>query len=326
MLKAVIFELYGVMIKSKAEPVMPPYMIDLIWDLHKHGIKLFVTSLLSGNEMQKILEPFSIAFYIEATVPMKEIERTAFVLDQTIRPRDCILLTASQEGIDLANQAGMISIGYSDPHLSAPALWRAALLVEGFDEIDHTFLEQVHQDYHDDVPKTIVTTDRLLIREFIPSDFDALYAIWQEPDIRCYLEGFTNNYTIEKAKFTAYIQNIYPYYGYGLWGVFLKTKEQLIGQCGIELKNRKDTAVHEIGYLIGKQYRGKGYAKECVNAVISYAFDKLSAPRILAVIDKRNLKSIRFAEQNGMTYVEDRKGNHRICAVYERKPEAKPEA
>ena len=322
MLKAVIFELYGVMLKSEAEPAMPPYMIDLIWDLHKHGIKLFVTSLLSDKEMQKILESFSIASYIEATVPMKEIENTAFVLEQTIRPRDCILLTASQKGIDLANQSGMISIGYSNPYLSTPALWRAALLLEGFDEIDHAFLQQVYLDYHGDVPKVIVTTDHLLIREFIPSDFDALYAIWKEPGIRCYLEGFTNNYAIEKAKFTAYIQNIYPYYGYGLWGVFLKTKEQLIGQCGIELKSRKDTPVHEIGYLIGKQYQGKGYAKECVSAVISYAFDKLSAPRILAMINKRNQKSIRLAEQNGMTYVEDKKRNHNICAVYERKPEA----
>lgn len=321
MLKAVIFELYGVIMKSKAEPAMPPYMIDFIRDLHKHGIRLFVTSPLSYKEMRRILEPSSIASYIEANVLMKEIEAAAFIFDQKLRPQDCILITASQEGIDLANQAGMISIGYSNPKLSAPALWRAALLLEGFDEIDHTFMQQVYQNRQDDAPKTIVTTDRLLIREFIPSDFDALYAIQQEPDICCYLEGFSNNDAIEKTKFAAYIQNVYAYYGYGLWGVFLKTNGQLIGQCGIELKSMMNTPVHEIGYLIGRQYQGKGYAKESVHAVISYAFERLSVSRILAVIDKRNLKSIRFAERNGMTYVEDRKRNHSICAVYEREPE-----
>lgn len=326
MLKAVILELNGVILEDKPEPTITPYVIELLKDLHNHGIKVLVLSSLAKVIARKMLTTLHIDAFIDAYVTHEYLTMegisgsndSTFFLHDTYLPQECILVTASQERIDLANSIGITSIGYSNPNVQKPTLWKAAMLVEGFEEVDHDFLKEVYERDHWDSPKNILTTERLEIRELTISDFDALYSIYQEPTIRQFLENYSNDYHLEKAKLSSYIQNIYQYYGFGLWGVFTKRDNQLIGQCGIELKQLKDTSEYEIGYLIRSESQGKGYGQESVNAVINYAFTQLGASYIVAVIDKRNIASVNFAKRIGMQYREDIIRNHIPCAVYER--------
>lgn len=321
MLKTVIVELNGVILDDNKEASITPYVVELLKDLHNHGIKLLVLSSLAKDELKAILASLHVDSLIDDYITMEGInpgnDSTSF-LHNMYQPQECILVTASQESIHCANSIGITCIGYSNPNSQKQNLWKAAMLVEGFEEIDYEFLNEVYQKEHQDIPKTILVTDRLEIRELTISDFDALYTIYQEPTINRFLENYSNDYHLEKAKLAAYIQNIYQYYGFGLWGVFTKEDNQLIGQCGIELKQLKDTSEYEIGYLIRSQSQGKGYGRECMNAVIHYGLTKLGASRIVAVIDKKNISSINFAKSIGMQYKEDIIRNHITCAVYEK--------
>ncbi|MDD3172948.1 MAG: GNAT family N-acetyltransferase [Herbinix sp.] len=155
------------------------------------------------------------------------------------------------------------------------------------------------------------------MRELTVDDINDLYQIYQQPKIREFLDDFGDSLEVERDKHKAYIQNIYRFYGYGLWGVFFKKSGRLIGRCGIEFKMLDQEEVYELGYLLDTTYQGHGYAKEFVLEVLHYCFFELEIHRIIAVIDKKNLRSIHLAEQVGMQRVGECIRNYRDCYKYE---------
>lgn len=58
----------------------------------------------------------------------------------------------------------------------------------------------------------------------------------------------------------------------------------------------------ELGYWIGKDYWGQGYATEAARRMIQFAFDDLDLYRVYAFYFKRNPASARVMEKAGMQY------------------------
>lgn len=56
----------------------------------------------------------------------------------------------------------------------------------------------------------------------------------------------------------------------------------------------------EIGWMVHKGYRGKGYASEAADALVNFGFSTLGFHRIIATCDPRNDPSIRIMEKLGM--------------------------
>ena len=81
-------------------------------------------------------------------------------------------------------------------------------------------------------------------------------------------------------------------------GIFIKRKEELIGDIGIHFLS--DNKQCEIGYTLSSDYQGKGYATEAVRSVINYLFYDLKKHRIIASVDPRNVKSIELLKRIGM--------------------------
>lgn len=57
----------------------------------------------------------------------------------------------------------------------------------------------------------------------------------------------------------------------------------------------------ELGYWIGQDYIGKGLATKCTQALIDYLHTAHAITQLYAVIENRNLASIRVAEKLGFT-------------------------
>lgn len=55
----------------------------------------------------------------------------------------------------------------------------------------------------------------------------------------------------------------------------------------------------QVGYMVGKQYTGQGYAARALGPVTDFAFDRLGYKKIEAVIDSRNTASRRTLEKCG---------------------------
>jgi len=73
---------------------------------------------------------------------------------------------------------------------------------------------------------------------------------------------------------------------------------------GIATLTVRDVALREadIGFIIGRRHRGKGYATAAVRALLALGFGPLGLHRISGECDPDNPGSARVMEKNGMTH------------------------
>ena len=81
----------------------------------------------------------------------------------------------------------------------------------------------------------VLETERLILRQLTPQDFEALYPVLGDSDIsRHYPYTFDENRV--KNRINKSIER-YSVFGFGLWAVVLKETNELIGDCGITMQN-----------------------------------------------------------------------------------------
>lgn len=91
------------------------------------------------------------------------------------------------------------------------------------------------------------------------------------------------------------------------WGVILDG--ELIGTCGYY--RGFDNQVGEIGYVMRKAYRRKGYLKEAAQAIIQFGFTQLELACITAYTTDDNVASRKVLVNLGFTYTESTEGKYR---------------
>ena len=136
-------------------------------------------------------------------------------------------------------------------------------------------------------------TERLVIDQLKPSDKEDYFRNVSHD--RRVLETFICQYaeTLEEFDFDRYlaIEN--------LFAIRLRESGRLIGI--ILYFDEKDGAC-EIGYGLGSDYWGKGYATEAVARFLDYCFDECGFERVYASFFTGNDASRRVMEKCGMVY------------------------
>lgn len=225
-----------------------------------------------------------------------------------------LLIAATDATIALGKELGIATMAYMNPAIPNQSYSGVDMLVEGFDEIDVDFLEKVWQRHHR-IPWTILETERCIVRELSLDDLDALFALYEDGEITKYTDALYP-YEEEKEFQRAYIENMYRYFGYGLWLVFSKESGALIGRAGLEHREYHEEIELELGYIIGTKYQGQGYATEVCKAILEYAKENTSFTRINALIDAENVVSERLAEKLGFVHMEDFELDGKIMRRY----------
>ena len=111
-------------------------------------------------------------------------------------------------------------------------------------------------------------TKRLIIRELTAADFDDYFTICHQKEIHPYLSHITTNRDVEYARFVSYIQMVYGFYGFGLWGIFKKDSGTLIGQAGLECQSIDEESEIMLSYFLDKRYQSCGYAAEACRKIL----------------------------------------------------------
>lgn len=308
----------------KKEGFIPvPHTKELIADLFKHGVKLAIASSSTLAEIEDVLRELGLAKYFSTIVSGATLPRSKPAPDIFLtalkklgaNAHETLVIEDAMYGAQAAKAANIACIGFINPSSGNQDLSDASVLVESFEDIGYHFLDTELTRANGD-PVTIATTGRLIIREMTTEDIKDLYEIYRNPNVRKYIVDIDDYLEAEIEKHKAYIKNIYAFYGYGLWGVFNREDNTLIGRCGIQNREIDGNNEVELGYLLNEAHWGMGYAYECASITVDYAFHTLYLPRIVAVIDKQNERSIKVAERIGMTLEKEIMDHGRHCFLY----------
>lgn len=145
----------------------------------------------------------------------------------------------------------------------------------------------------------ILETDRLILREFLPQDADALALLLSDPETMQYYPA-----PMDRAGVEQWIERNLRRYsadGVGLWAMVLKSTGEMIGDCGIIRQPVEGEYLYEIGYHLRRDHWGQGLATEAAVACREWGFAHLGVSRLISLIRPENLPSQRVAERNGMT-------------------------
>ena len=287
-----------------------PFVKDLVKDLYHHGIQLAIASSSTMELIEEITEVLEIRPYFHKLISGTSVAHSKPAPDIFIKaceelgvsPEESIIIEDSFNGVLAATRANIPVIGYQNSHSGKQDLGQACLIVESFEDIDYEYILRTHC-HAQGLPATIAITNRLEIRELSIEDIPELYQLYQDDTFKtqglCYATSLEE--AIEKHK--AYIHYAYHFLGFGLWGVFSLENNELIGHCGIEIKeikfHTKPVSIYELGYAIKKNHRQQGYAKEALNAIISYAKDDLYIEELFTVISDENTPSIHLSNLLG---------------------------
>ena len=166
----------------------------------------------------------------------------------------------------------------------------------------------------------VLETDRLILRQFTEGDFDALAALYGDPEVtrfigtgepkpadevRRYLdcaridaERSWSPELLERLPQLA--RAIKRDAHFSLWATIYKPDNRLIGRCGLLAWDLDGAKEVEVGYILARGYWGRGLATEAARASRDYGFDRLGFDRLISVIQPGNLASRNVTHKNGM--------------------------
>ncbi len=150
------------------------------------------------------------------------------------------------------------------------------------------------------MPKLILMTERLLLRDFVDGDWHAVHEYGSDPEVVRFMPWGPNEKDDTKA-FVARAradQNQSPRTKHEL-AVVLRQEGRLIGGCGIRVHAPVDRGA-DMGYCLHRSFWGTGYATEVAEALLTFGFDRLTLHRIVATCDVGNAASARVLEKVGM--------------------------
>lgn len=145
-----------------------------------------------------------------------------------------------------------------------------------------------------------VRTERLLLRRFAEADLDAWHrAVFADPDVMRFLPPRAPVPRGEMADRLRRINDHWVSHGFGVWGVVLPERDEVIGHCGLRSVEEWPGDV-EVLYALGRPWWGNGYATEAARASVRLGFERLGLPRIVGFALPENAASRRVLEKAGM--------------------------
>ena len=162
--------------------------------------------------------------------------------------------------------------------------------------------------------RIILETPRLLLREYLPRDFDALYVLLSDPiTMQHYPKPYDESGT---RRWLDWSLDNYARYGFGWWAMELKESGAFIGDCGITMQSIDGEILPEIGYHIYRDHWRQGYGKEAARAVRDWFFTHTDFPAVYAYMTVDNIASRSTAAAAGMTQIKQYTDGDEELSVY----------
>ena len=152
-----------------------------------------------------------------------------------------------------------------------------------------------------DISNTRITTQRLVLRPWQPEDVQDLYA-YASVDGVGQMAGWLPHQSLEESR------QILKMFMEEKKTFALEYEGKVIGSLGIEAYDEEalpeftDKQGREIGYVLAKDYWGRGLMPEAVNAVIDYLFNEMKLDFIICCHFTDNAASWRVQQKCGFAH------------------------
>jgi len=149
----------------------------------------------------------------------------------------------------------------------------------------------------------LLETERLILRDFALSDWEAVNAIVSDSAITRYMHFASWDEEKRRDWLSRMVQEASNPHPYGdNWAITLRRNGQLIGWLYIGgSREAAETGTRGCGYALDQLHWGQGYMTEALHAAFAYEFTVLGTKSITAECETPNIASTRVMEKCGMT-------------------------
>ncbi|TDS86323.1 GNAT family N-acetyltransferase [Nesterenkonia aurantiaca] len=143
-----------------------------------------------------------------------------------------------------------------------------------------------------------LTTDRLLLRDFISADVPGVHAYAADAEVCRYMDWGPN--TLEQTR--VFIEDTMAAASRSAresftWAV--TAGGEVLGACSVTITSAEHHR-GELGYVLARRFWGQGYATEAADAVLGFAHEELGLQRVEATCRPGNIASQRVLRRIGM--------------------------
>lgn len=153
--------------------------------------------------------------------------------------------------------------------------------------------------------KTTFETERLRLREIVPSDDIGLYEMDSDPEVHIHLGNKPAKNIEEVRKQIANIRQQYLENGIGRWAVINKETGDFMGWAGIKIEKNINGhhRFYDLGYRFKPSYWNKGFATEAAKAFVDFGFTELKVDKICAYSSAANRASHNVLSKCGLQHI-----------------------
>jgi RimJ/RimL family protein N-acetyltransferase len=146
------------------------------------------------------------------------------------------------------------------------------------------------------MPVLPMTSSRLMLRMMRAHDAPIVAAYRSDPEIAKY-QDWDMPYDLGRAERSIAKQQAWDDVTPGEWvQVAIEHDGLLVGDVAVGLTT---PGVAYLGYTLGPEHHGRGYASEAAGAIVDALFDRGDIHRVVATLDPQNTASRRLLEQLG---------------------------
>jgi RimJ/RimL family protein N-acetyltransferase len=147
-----------------------------------------------------------------------------------------------------------------------------------------------------------LTTDRLILRGWREADRGPFAELNADPRVMEFMPRLLSRE--ESDNFFDRIQAHFEQHGFGLYAAEHRATGAFMGFIGLQIPNFEERFMPavEIGWRLGCQWWGQGFATEGAREIVRYAFDVIGLDGLVSFTMPANTRSRRVMEKLGMTH------------------------
>lgn len=154
--------------------------------------------------------------------------------------------------------------------------------------------------------KLPIETERLLIREILPSDEEGMFEMDSDREVHKYLGGHFFTDSAQSRDLIAFIRRQYNEAGVCRWAIVKKDDGRFVGWTGFRLIKETinyHTGYYDFGYRLARKYWGQGYATEAAKVALQHGLEELKLKEVYAMTHPDNIASRNILEKIGLKFV-----------------------